>query len=1128
MLHLHTAGRADVLAGALADVLANAPSDPMTPEWIAAPSLGVHRWLSLELGRRLGVAAPGQSDGVSANVTRAFPDTLRDRVLEAGRGRDGDPWEVERLVWTVLAVAAGAAGGDRLTAFSQPDLGPSRYARARRVADLFDRYHRHRPAMVRAWRAGLDIDGLGQPLGGHQAWQPHLWRLVRRAIALPSPPERTEELLARLADGSLELGLPDRLNLFGLAVLPGGADFLDLASGVAASHELHLYMLQPSHYDEATLRSVLDRSRRIGPWPRSDDPSLALDCHPLLASWGALLRETSVLLAASTSLPAPQPVPAPVEGPASTLLGQLQADLRANRRPGASFVPDPDDRTVQFHACHGERRQVEVLRDALLHLLADPSLGLREEDIVVLCPSLERFAPLVEGIFGPSADAAAAPVATTAAPRLRYRIADRSLRSGNAVLNAMAVLVDLIGGRFEAPAVLDFLSLAPVRQRFGLTDVAVAAIESWVVETNVRWGLDDGHRAAHGIAVGDANTWRAGADRLLLGVATQDGDLRIGLGDTVPYGVEGDDAETLGNLAEILWNLAELAGETTTERPIRHWVDLFRQAAVRLFCPPPDAQWQLDALDSLLAKLVESASESVGSGETGISYGDVRAVFSERLAAEAGRPDFFRGGITVTSLSSLRWVPFWVVCLLGMDQAAFGAANVDGDDLVAERPVVGDRDPRAEVRQQLLEAVLAPSDHLVLIRDGHSVRTNQEIPPAVVVAELRDALLATVEPGSGASLAGRLEVHHPRQPYDERCFERGGLLARDAWSFDPAELANAEARRTRLTEPAPFLGARLADPGADLVDLVELHRFLKHPVEYFMGERLGLRFPRDEDDPSGLLPVELDGLGRYEVGDRLLQAVLDGADLEACTRFERGLGLLPTGPLGDAVLVALVPTVEALRRGAEAAGVQRQAIDVEAVDVVLPDGTRLVGDVVCGLAGAVRGPARVRYVRYKHHQKLAAWLDLVALTATFPATEWHSVVASRAVSGDAPKVVNLAVAPGDPHQLALDALTVIVDCFRRGSREPIPFFPGLSYELFRGAENEAVKAWEGTDFRPGERSNPASALAFGRVAAQELLDTPAQPGDPPGRGGRVRRFAHYLYATMEQTTQELPPPGGTP
>jgi len=84
MLHLHTAGRADVLAGALADVLANAPSDPMTPEWIAAPSLGVHRWLSLELGRRLGVAAPGQSDGVSANVTRAFPDTLRDRVLEAG------------------------------------------------------------------------------------------------------------------------------------------------------------------------------------------------------------------------------------------------------------------------------------------------------------------------------------------------------------------------------------------------------------------------------------------------------------------------------------------------------------------------------------------------------------------------------------------------------------------------------------------------------------------------------------------------------------------------------------------------------------------------------------------------------------------------------------------------------------------------------------------------------------------------------------------------------------------------------------------------------------------------------------------------------------------------------------
>ena len=34
----------------------------------------------------------------------------------------------------------------------------------------------------------------------------------------------------------------------------------------------------------------------------------------------------------------------------------------------------PEDRSVQIHACHGRARQVEVIRDAILHALAeDPS-----------------------------------------------------------------------------------------------------------------------------------------------------------------------------------------------------------------------------------------------------------------------------------------------------------------------------------------------------------------------------------------------------------------------------------------------------------------------------------------------------------------------------------------------------------------------------------------------------------------------------------------------------------------------------------------------------------------------------------------------------------------------------------
>ena len=97
----------------------------------------------------------------------------------------------------------------------------------------------------------------------------------------------------------------------------------------------------------------------------------------------------------------------PVEHRDDTLLARIQADVRADRRPPGRRSPtgrprpplDPGDRSLQVHACHGRARQVEVLRDAILHLLEDdPTLEPR--DVIVMCPDIETFAPLIQATFG--------------------------------------------------------------------------------------------------------------------------------------------------------------------------------------------------------------------------------------------------------------------------------------------------------------------------------------------------------------------------------------------------------------------------------------------------------------------------------------------------------------------------------------------------------------------------------------------------------------------------------------------------------------------------------------------------------------------------------------------------------
>jgi len=156
------------------------------------------------------------------------------------------------------------------------------------------------------------------------------------------------------------------------------------------------------------------------------------------------------------------------------------------------------------------------------------------------------------------------------------------------------------------------------------------------------------------------------------------------------------------------------------------WCDALSEAIGQLFEVDVTQRWQLDQLRRIIAEIGDQATVGGEPATVEITLADVRRILAERIQGSSRRPDFFRGGVTVSSLTPLRWLPFRVICILGLDEAGTsGAGAIDGDDLAAAAPLVGDRDPRSEVRQALLEAVLAAGDHLVITRTGRDIRTNE-------------------------------------------------------------------------------------------------------------------------------------------------------------------------------------------------------------------------------------------------------------------------------------------------------------------------------------------------------------------------------------------------------------------
>ncbi len=178
----------------------------------------------------------------------------------------------------------------------------------------------------------------------------------------------------------------------------------------------------------------------------------------------------------------------------TTLLSWLQADISANALPDRSTrILSPDDRSVQVHSCHGPARQVEVLREVLLGLLADdPSLEPR--DILVMCPDIEVYAPLITAAFGMGAIIDESHEHHPG-HQLRVMLADRSLTQTNPLLAVVAQMLTIAGGRAEGSRILDLLASDPVRRRFSFTENDLETITGWVENAGIRWAFDEHHRA---------------------------------------------------------------------------------------------------------------------------------------------------------------------------------------------------------------------------------------------------------------------------------------------------------------------------------------------------------------------------------------------------------------------------------------------------------------------------------------------------------------------------------------------------------------------------------------------------------------------------------------------------------
>lgn len=1030
---LHASNRLETLAELLARVVA-APMDPMEPETILVQSGGMQRWVAMQLATQHGVCA-----GARFPFPVAFAYSLC-RSLLPGLPREY-PLGQERMLWRIAHLLRGL--------LHEPEFAPlARYVRedselksvqlAERIAYHFDQYLIFRPRWAPCWEKGKPSGDFTLP--GHvasEAWQARLWRELVRDMGGEHRAALLGQAISRLDRADSLPALPPRVCVFGIPTLP--PVYLDLLKALSRHSQVHVFLLSPCRKYWGDLLTHRERRRAY----RAGEHSTlerSEDATPL-AGLGAVGRDFLELLMDRDVLE----TRLYEEPDADTMLGQLQADLLDlhARHEKADFT----DASIQVHCCHSPLREMEVLQDLILDLLSrDPSLT--PQDILVMNPDIESYAPVIQAVFG------------TAGEGLPFSISDRKPSRAAETVRLFLELMEFGQHRFEASRVCALLEAPPMRQCLGLDASETQRMLEWVRTSGIRWGLD--RKSRKGIGDYAQNTWESGLSRLFLGYMTGAANPLHGI---APLPLRGSsEQELLGRVAAWIESLAVLWSRLQGARTPADWRECLLWM-LGTFFPLDRAQ-----AEHLLAirRTVTELTRDMGDFEA-----DARTMLHllrKRLDESGGESGFLAAGLTFCGPRPMRSIPFRVVCLTGLTSTAFPRQDTPpGFDLMAARPRPGDRGHREDDRYLFLESIISARDNLILTYPGLSQSDNAEAPPSVLVSELLDFL------DRGCTVAGRkpseaLVFRHRLQAFHPDYFSAHSRIFSYSAQNRDAALALFTERQPRRFFPAAVLSDDRFTTQEIEIDIEELTRFLAHPCRHLL-RALQIDPTAGEDDFPDEEPLAAPtGLEAHGPLQDLLRAALDEpeADLEYLLLAWQ---ILPPGQAGTDAGRALCAQTRTLAEQARAViGNERPTrldLKLSLGRVTLTGRIDLHGDRIL----------TCRPAKTKSPDMLRLWVRHLAASAAGHAV--RSVHIGADGSFPAPE------APG-----ARALLEGLLRLYMQGMAEPLLLFPRTSLAFaearFTGrkpkdrpeALRAAMRQWEGGYMVSPERDDSYLAFLF--------------------------------------------------
>lgn len=692
------------------------------------------------------------------------------------------------------------------------------------TAQWFAQYARSSRVLMQAWRLGQSPQCPSDK--ETESWQRFLWFNI---LGGQNP---TYNLLGDWLDRVMQ----DKLSYAGTirrVILVGSAFlnevYLDFLQFLSKDIEIFHFMLEPIAADQ------IETDR------------------PFLLNHAEMFRQLQHYFAGYPHIKTTTPLRLPAP---QSLLGQLQISLYTGHMPTSKSSPDESLRRI---TCSDEEREVEVLKDMLLHHLdRDPSISLNE--IAILAPDINKYSAYIQAIFdrGPQNQ------------HLAYNIIDLDDSADPAFIQASLGLMNLAGGRFSRKEIFDLLDNPLLVQRYAIQAEDRDIWLNFCEETEILLNKNSQQREQQDLGNTSLNTFDHGFLRFLLGQTFGQKDTPVGM--TLAR-ISQTTADKISRFIVIVNRLYEDFYDLGQKKmSLSSWLDVVES---RLTEHLVGSGPELKSLRNTFAHLRESSSKiaSLPHAKTPMSFFVLKEIISDVIRGQkrkVGR--YLAHGIVCSSLIPLRALPFKIIIILGLNNGEFprvsGKKNSDYDllkttELQSLIKIHGEKHHLD--RYAFLETIFSARQELWFFHQDRDSITGEKLSPSSSLADLElflSMFLCTEE---------ELDAHQqvfPKSPFNHTLFIDGCVNhSYDAGNLELGKIRNRrQAPNTPVTRESISTGDSVEiDPAIwesawqDSIKVEELSEFIKSPIEYFFKKILHVdESPSNQIDKTERVDVRYD------------------------------------------------------------------------------------------------------------------------------------------------------------------------------------------------------------------------------------------------------------------------------